>query len=128
MVEISPLIGRGQRISAAAYTGRAVAPGAVVESDPEAKALITKNSLQLGIVSNQMQNLTAQMQSLTGSLQVIGTNLQQQNICRIRRKSTKFYFKKHETKHWRTITPLQKRRSKNTRICRRLCFFNLWSY
>jgi len=79
MVEISPLIGRGQRISAAAYTGRAVAPGAVVESDPEAKALITKNSLQLGIVSNQMQNLTAQMQSLTGSLQVIGTNLQQQN-------------------------------------------------
>lgn len=79
MVEISPLIGRGQRISAAAYTGRAVAPGAVVESDPEAKALITKNSLQLGIVSNQMQNLTAQMQSLTGSLQVIGANLQQQN-------------------------------------------------
>lgn len=79
MVEISPLIGRGQRISAAAYTGRAVAPGAVVESDPEAKALITKNSLQLGIVTNQMQNLTAQMQSLAGSLQVIGTNLRAQN-------------------------------------------------
>ena len=79
MVEISPLIGRGQRMSAAAYTGRAVAPGAVVESDPEAKALITKNSLQLGIVTNQMQNLTAQMQSLAGSLQVIGTNLRAQN-------------------------------------------------
>ena len=78
MVEISP-IGRGSRISAAAYTGRAVAPGALVESDPETKAVITRNSLQLGIVSNQIQNLSAQMQSLTGSLQVIGTNLRAQN-------------------------------------------------
>ena len=61
-------------MSAAAYTGRAVAPAAV-EDAAESKALITKNSLQLGVVSSQLQGLTAQMQSLTGSLQVIATNL-----------------------------------------------------
>ena len=74
MVEISPIFGRGPRMSAAAYTGRAVAPAAV-EDAAESKALITKNSLQLGVVSSQIQNLTAQMQSLTGSLQVIGTQI-----------------------------------------------------
>ena len=74
MVEISPIFGRGPRMSAAAYTGRAVAPAAV-EDAAESKALITKNSLQLGVVSAQLQGLTAQMQSLTGSLQVIATNL-----------------------------------------------------
>jgi len=73
MVEISPIFGRGPRMSAAAYTGRAVAPAAV-EDAAESKALITKNSLQLGVVSSQLQGLTAQMQSLTGSLQVIATN------------------------------------------------------
>ena len=73
MVEISPLLGRRQgRMSAAAYTGRAVAPAQV---DPETKQLIGRNSLQLGIVANQLQNLGAQMQSLTGSLQVIGNTL-----------------------------------------------------
>ena len=61
-------------MSAAAYTGRAVAPAAV-EDAAESKTLITKNSLQLGVVSSQLQGLTAQMQSLTGSLQVIATNL-----------------------------------------------------
>ena len=74
MVEISPIFGRGPRMSAAAYTGRAVAPAAV-EDAAESRTLITKNSLQLGIVSTQIQNLTAQMQSLGGSLQVIATNL-----------------------------------------------------
>ena len=74
MVEISPIFGRGPRMSAAAYTGRAVAPAAA-EDAAESKALITKNSLQLGIVSSQLQGLTAQMQSLTGSLQVIATSL-----------------------------------------------------
>jgi len=74
MVEISPIFGRGPRMSAAAYTGRAVAPAAV-EDAAESKTLITKNSLQLGVVSSQLQGLTAQMQSLTGSLQVIATNL-----------------------------------------------------
>ena len=74
MVEISPIFGRGPRMSAAAYTGRAVAPAAV-EDAAESKALITKNSLQLGVVSAQLQGMTAQMQSLAGSLTVIATNL-----------------------------------------------------
>ena len=76
MVEISPLLGRRRGMSAAAYTGRAVAPAQV---DPETRQLITRNSLQLGIVANQMQNLGAQMQSLTGSLQVIGNSLAAQS-------------------------------------------------
>ena len=46
-----------------------------MEDAAESKTLITKNSLQLGVVSSQLQGLTAQMQSLTGSLQVIATNL-----------------------------------------------------
>ena len=74
MVEISPIFGRGPRMSAAAYTGRAVAPAAV-EDAAESKALITKNSLQLGIVASQIQGMTAQMQSLVGSLQVIGNQI-----------------------------------------------------
>lgn len=61
-------MGRGG-MSARAYTGRATAP------DPVTTNLISKNSLQLGIVSNQIQGMTAQMQSLAGSLQVIGNNL-----------------------------------------------------
>lgn len=76
MVEISPLLGRRRGMSAAAYTGRAVAPAQV---DPETRQLISRNSLQLGIVANQMQNLGAQMQSLTGSLQVIGNSLAAQS-------------------------------------------------
>ena len=74
MVEISPIFGRGPRISASAYTGRAVAPMAV-DGGAETRTLITKNSLQLGIVANQIQGLTAQMQSLSGSLSVIASNL-----------------------------------------------------
>lgn len=78
---VSTPFGRGPRISAAAYTGRAVAPGAVAQPDPVTTGLITRNSLQLGVVANQIQGLTAQMQSLTGSLQVIGGSLrQQQNL------------------------------------------------
>ena len=61
-------------ISSTAYTGRAVAPGAIADA-AESKALINKNSLQLGIVASQIQSLGAQMQSLTGSLQVIGTQI-----------------------------------------------------
>ena len=74
MVEISPIFGRGPRISASTYTGRAVAPMAVDAA--ETNTLITKNSLQLGIVANQIQGMTAQMQSLAGSLSVIARNLQ----------------------------------------------------
>lgn len=78
---VSTPFGRGSRISAAAYTGRAVAPGSVSQPDPVTTNLITRNSLQLGVVANQIQGLTAQMQSLTGSLQVIGGSLrQQQNL------------------------------------------------
>ena len=72
MVEVSPLIGRTSRISAAAFTGRAVAPA---QPDPVTTGLINKNSLQLAVVSNQIQGMTAQMNSLAGSLQVIASNL-----------------------------------------------------
>ena len=71
----SALIGRRTTISASAFTGRAVAPGAVAQPDPVTTGLINKNSLQLGIVSNQMQNLTAQVNSLSGSMTVIANNL-----------------------------------------------------
>ena len=49
MVEISPIFGRGPRISASAYTGRAVAPMAVDAAETD--TLITKNSLKLGIAA-----------------------------------------------------------------------------
>jgi len=71
----SALIGRRTTISAAAFTGRAVAPGAVAQPDPVTTGLINKNSLQLGVVSNQIQNLTAQVNSLSGSMTVIANSL-----------------------------------------------------
>ena len=71
----SALIGRRTTISASAFTGRAVAPGAVAQPDPVTTGLINKNSLQLGVVSNQIQNLTAQVNSLSGSMTVIANNL-----------------------------------------------------
>ena len=71
----SALIGRRRTISAAAFTGRAVAPGAVAQPDPVTTGLINKNSLQLGVVSNQIQNLTAQVNSLSGSMTVIANSL-----------------------------------------------------
>ena len=71
----SALIGRRTTISASAFTGRAVAPGAVAQPDPVTTGLINKNSLQLGVVSNQIQNLTAQVNSLSGSMTVIANSL-----------------------------------------------------
>ena len=71
----SALIGRRTTLSAAAFTGRAVAPGAVAQPDPTTTALINKNSLQLGVVSNQIQNLSAQVNSLSGSMTVIANSL-----------------------------------------------------
>ena len=71
----SALIGRRTTLSAAAFTGRAVAPGAVAQPDPVTTGLINKNSLQLGVVSNQIQNLTAQVNSLSGSMTVIANSL-----------------------------------------------------
>ena len=72
MVEVSPLIGRSRRISPAAFTGRALPPA---QPDPVTTGLINRNSLQLGVVSNQIQGLTNQMNSFTQSLQVISQNL-----------------------------------------------------
>ena len=71
----SALIGRRRTISAAAFTGRAVPPGAVSQPDPVTTGLINRNSLQLGVVSNQIQNLTAQVNSLSGSMTVIANSL-----------------------------------------------------
>jgi hypothetical protein len=71
----SALIGRRTTLSAAAFTGRAVAPGAVAQPDPVTTGLINKNSLQLGVVSNQIQNLSVQVNSLSGSMTVIANNL-----------------------------------------------------
>lgn len=72
MVEVSPLVGRTPRVSAAAYTGRAVPPA---QPDPVTTGLINKNSLQLAVVSNQIQGMAAQMNSLAGSLQVIASSI-----------------------------------------------------
>jgi len=72
MVEVSPLVGRTPKVSAAAYTGRAVAPA---QPDPVTTGLINKNSLQLAVVSSQIQGMAAQMNSLAGSLQVVASSL-----------------------------------------------------
>ena len=83
---VSTPFGRGpSRISSAAYTGRAVPPA---QPDPVTTGLITRNSLQLGVVANQIQGLTAQMQSLTGSLQVIGGSLRQQQTLLAQKEQT----------------------------------------
>ena len=73
MVEVSPIVGRTSRISATAFTGRATPPPA--EPDPLTTNLINKNSLQLAVVSSQIQGMTAQINSLAGSLQVIASSL-----------------------------------------------------
>ena len=44
--------------------------------------------MQLGVVANQIQGLTAQMQSLTGSLQVIGGSLRQQQTLLAQKEQT----------------------------------------
>lgn len=72
MVEVSPLIGRTSRVSATTFTGRAIAPA---QPDPVTTSLINRNSLQLAVVSNQIQGMVAQMNSLAGSLQVISLNI-----------------------------------------------------
>jgi len=72
MVELSPIAGRTSRISASAFAGRA---DTAAQPDPVTTSLIDKNSLQLGIVSNQIQGMSAQMNALANSLQVIAGNL-----------------------------------------------------
>ena len=71
MVEVSPIAGR-RALSASAFTGRALPPA---QPDPVTTSLINKNSMQLGIVSNQIQGMTAQMNSLAGAIQVISNGL-----------------------------------------------------
>lgn len=73
MVEISPLIARRSRISASAFTGRS--DPTVTEIDPQSKALLNSNSIQLGLVSRQVENLSARVNQLSSSLQSVRNNL-----------------------------------------------------
>lgn len=73
MVEISPLIARRSRISASAFTGRS--DPTVTEIDPQSKALLNSNSIQLGLVSRQVENLSARVNQLSSSLQAVRNNL-----------------------------------------------------
>ena len=73
MVEISPLIARRSRISASAFTGRS--DPTVTEIDPQSKALLNSNSIQLGLVSRQVENLSARVNQLSNSLQAVRNNL-----------------------------------------------------
>lgn len=73
MVEISPLIARRSRISASVFTGRPTP--AVTEIDPQSKALLNSNSVQLGLVSRQVENLSARVNRLSSSLESVRVNL-----------------------------------------------------
>ena len=74
MVEISPIAVRRSRISAAAFTGRAVAPTSA-GIDPQSQQLLSRNTLQLAVVSNQIQSLGAQVNQLSNSLAVVRNSL-----------------------------------------------------
>ena len=74
MVEISPIAVRRSRISAAAFTGRAAAPISA-GIDPQSQQLLSRNTLQLAVVSNQIQSLGAQVNQLSNSLAVVRNSL-----------------------------------------------------
>ena len=74
MVEISPIAVRRSRISAAAFTGRAAAPTSA-GIDPQSQQLLSANTLQLAVVSNQIQSLGAQVNQLSNSLAVVRNSL-----------------------------------------------------
>ena len=74
MVEISPITVRRSRISAAAFTGRAAAPTSA-GIDPQSQQLLSRNTLQLAVVSNQIQSLGAQVNQLSNSLAVVRNSL-----------------------------------------------------
>lgn len=74
MVEISPIAVRRSRISAAAFTGRAAAPTSA-GIDPQSQQLLSRNTLQLAVVSNQIQSLGAQVNQLSNSLAVVRNSL-----------------------------------------------------
>ena len=74
MVEISPIAVRRRRISAAAFIPRAVAPTSA-GIDPQSQQLLSRNTLQLTVVSNQIQSLGAQVNQLSNSLAVVRNSL-----------------------------------------------------
>jgi len=69
---VSTPAGRRTLISPLAFTGRAT-PSA--QPDPITTKLLNQNSLQLGLVAAQINNLNTQVASLNTSLQVISTSL-----------------------------------------------------
>ena len=74
MVEISPIAVRRRRISAAAFIPRAVAPTSA-GIDPQSQQLLSRNTLQLAVISNQIQSLGAQVNQLSNSLAVVRNSL-----------------------------------------------------
>ena len=74
MVEISPIAIRRSRISAAAFIPRATAPTSA-GIDPQSQQLLSRNTLQLAVVSNQIQSLGAQVNQLSNSLAVVRNSL-----------------------------------------------------
>lgn len=69
---VSTPAGRRTLISPLAFTGRATPPA---QPDPITTKLLNQNSLQLGLVASQINNLNSQVASLNTSLQVISTSL-----------------------------------------------------
>ena len=69
---VSTPAGRRTLISPLAFTGRATPPA---QPDPITTKLLNQNSLQLGLVAAQINNLNTQVASLNTSLQVISTSL-----------------------------------------------------
>lgn len=57
-------------VSADVFTGRSSS-----EPDPVTTSLISRNSLALGTVSNQLQSISQQMNALNGSIQAVFTNI-----------------------------------------------------
>ena len=76
MVEISPIAVRRSRISAASFTGRAeILVQSSAGIDPQSQQLLSSNTLQLAVVSNQIQSLGAQVNQLSNSLAVVRNSL-----------------------------------------------------
>jgi len=74
MVEISPIAVRRRRISAAAFIPKAADPTSA-GIDPQSQQLLSRNTLQLAVVSNQIQSLGAQVNQLSNSLAVVRNSL-----------------------------------------------------
>lgn len=72
MVSSFPIIGNRSTVSTAAFAGRATTP---VQQNPVTTKLLNQNSLQLGLVASQINNLNTQVASLNTTLQAISTGL-----------------------------------------------------